>query len=230
MQKVKVLFIALVALASLGATALTATASAENGFLGNANPVNFTISSGGGTFQSLGSSIIVKCTSDSGEGQNTAGLNAKGEPNGEEDTLGWFEVKFKGCTAGGLAATGLSCGLTPTSCASKEIFVEGKYHLCVPVATPLKAYLVLLPNEVHFEVLGILTGVKGAVIGEVTSPSGTMEKITVVLTQSGGMNAIEECEGKRWILESETNGGAFEQSGEETTETITGPATEQIMY
>jgi len=216
MRKVKVLFVALVALTSLGAMALTATASAESGFLGNANPVSFTISSGAGTFQSVGSSIVVKCTSDSGEGQNTA-----------EDTLGWFEVKFKGCTAGGLAATGLSCGLTPTSCASKEIFVQGSYHL---YAEGGKAYLVLLPTEVHFEVLGILTSVKGSVIGEITSPTGTKEKITVALKQAGGKNSIEEVAGKKFTLESETNGGAFEQSGEETTETITGPATEEIMY
>jgi len=219
MLKLKALSMALVLWALLGAMALTAAASAESGFLGNANPVSFTISSGVTTITTVGSSIIVKCTEDKGEGQNT-----------KEDTLGWFAIKLKGCTAGGLPATGLSCGLVPTTCASKEIFVEGAYHLCVPWAEPLKAYQVLLPNEVHFEVLGILTAVRGSVIGEVTSPSGTKEKISVFFKATSGRNELEECEGVKRILEAETNGGAFEQGGLETLETITGPATEEIMY
>jgi hypothetical protein len=62
----------------------------------------------------------------------------------------------------------------------------------------------------------------GEVIGEITPVNKKTKTFTLSFKQSKGKQAITKFEGGATeILESSLNGGAFEQSGEETTDTLT---------
>jgi len=181
-------------------------------------PIGFTSTSGSGTLQTTGGTKV-SCKSDTNTGKL---LNSK------EDEV---TITFEGCsTLGGF----VTCSNTTKS---GQIIVG-----------PLKSLLVYEPGKTgvldkltpqsgttvtEFTCGGVKTVVRGGVLGSFPTINKQLHSTSLVFTQSGGVqthkkylnsSGVEE----ETFLESSTNGGAFEQAGEETTDTITLEGTREV--
>jgi hypothetical protein len=156
--------------------------------------------------------LELKCKAD------TASGNLEGE-NGPAA----FKVTFTGCTG----LLGVTC--TGKGQASGTEVWEGKAtYLLMLEGTTLKAgFAFKLSPEVEVECGGVSAKERGCMAGIASPLESFTKKITITLTQSKGVNSVtkilepgatseESC-----ILETSENGGAYEQTGEETTETLT---------
>jgi hypothetical protein len=207
----KTLGLTLLAVFALSAVVVSSAFAAEGEIL-KASGVSTSKDKGTATFESTGSSIIVKCTS------------SKGEVTAINTIESTFVEHFEGCTAGGFAATGLGD-------ASKVITVKGKIEvLAFKNGAVLDLAAVYTIEPVHFESLGILTEVRGSVIGLITNPENAKTKtVTSVLKGEKGKESITEVNGKKHHLESETNGSAFVESDQNQEAEATGTEVE-VMY
>jgi len=202
----------LLAVAALSAVVVSSALAAEGSILNAGTSTTHDLTTA--TFESTGSSIIVKST------------QSKGETKATSSTTGTFVEHFEKSTAGGFAATGLGD-------ASGVITVKGTYELLDFVNSEGKLDLAIIftIEPVHFEALGILTEVRGSVIGLITTAAGTKTKSTVALLKgTKGKESITEVNGVKHHLESETNGSAFVESDQNQEAEATGANEVEVMY
>jgi hypothetical protein len=136
------------------------------------------------------------------------------------DKKGTFtDLHFKGCKAFGLFAANSALD-------EKEVILTGDGDLEICLLEPKKlefgVYLTLL-HTVVIEVPAAKSKVevKGTVIGTLGANALSKTK-TAKFSQTKGVAAIKECEGKKAQLLASLAGGAFVEAGEETTEILTG--------
>lgn len=212
MRLVKMLGMAAITAVAAMALVGVASASAAAHYLQGGAPlghtVSFTGTSGAATLQTK-SGTKVTCTSDSATGKLL---------NSTEDEV---EVTFKGCKGPlGVSCTtsGQSSGVILTSLLKSELvnLVGGGVGVLL---TPVSG------DFADFSCIGIAIQVKGSVVG-VATPVGVQQKTgTLTFKQSGGkqipseyiLNGVK----KTSKLETSVSGGAFEESGQETTESLT---------
>jgi hypothetical protein len=185
---------------------IVASASAEEGLLPIKVPISGT-SEKGSLMDINGNSIT--CSSDTLLGVIFT-----------TDKKGTFtDLHFKGCKAFSLFADN-----SPLD--EKEVILTGDGDLEICLIEPKKlefgVYLTLL-HTVIIEVPAAKSKVevKGTLIGTLGANALSKTK-TVKFSQTKGVAAIKECEGKKAQLLVSLNGGAFVEAGEETTETLTG--------
>jgi hypothetical protein len=211
MQRLKILALSLMAVFALGAMA-SATASAEElpNFLPlgtEANPVTFTDKSGAGTLETVGGKVV-KCTSDTSTGEVTA------------PRLGKFDVLFLGCESSGIKCTGLKDTTTGS------VLVKGTFHIRTLLTEKKHVYVIFLIEHVHFSCL-LLVLVLGCAAGLLLSPNVLSSTLTIHLKQTKGVQEPTEIasEGsgstdEKCTLSTSIGGGAEEQSGELTEDTV----------
>jgi len=213
MRYAKTLGLMLLAVLALSAVMVSGASAAEGSLLG-AKGEPTTKDNGTATFESTGGGIAVKCTSSEGKLTEVTNTSAK------------FDELFLGCTAGGFKCTGLTDStagsiLAKGTVESFDATVGGKLTL-VNVYT--------LSSPVHFECLGVLTEVRGSVVGVVTNANGSKTTtVTSSLVGKEGKEELTEVEGVPHHLESETGGSAFVESSQNQNVTATGAEVE-VMY
>jgi hypothetical protein len=169
---------------------------------------SFTSTSGAGTLETKGGKKVT-CKADTNKGEITG---AK--------TFGKVFVIFTGCESSGFKCntSGAASGEIKTNELSGELGYLEK-------ATK-KVGIVLKPvgtSFAEFECSSLVkVKVTGAVVGEIT-PINTMTKtFTLKLEQSKGIQKWTKLEGGvESVLKTSINGGTAEQSGDESTDTIT---------
>jgi hypothetical protein len=198
----------LIAIGALGAIATaTASAATEPQFLPGSG-TKFTSSSGPGTLETANKGDIV-CTLDTDTGELTS------------DTTGVVTIDFTGCEALGII------GAHSLGDESKTTLVSGTLLLCWinEAKNEAGAYL-HLARELHIEITGVakLLLIKGSVLGKIEQAPKNGEKrlrYVQIFKQTKDAQEFKKCEGgKEEILETSENGGAFEKSGEATTDEI----------
>jgi hypothetical protein len=198
LKMVSAAFIATGVLVAVAASTATAT---ELGILPGAGNT-FTGESKTGTLETLGGSKI-ECKTDTTSGKLSS------------DTQGEATIAFKGCKALGFAANGLG--------EPKEQIIAGVSLLVCFINKSNKEVGVLVEpkTQQHIEVPALVTllVVKGSGVGELTPVNALAKKgpFELKFKQTGGDQA-DHCEGKALLFETSKNEGAFEKSGEGTTE------------
>lgn len=214
MRFIKMFGLAAIAAVAAMAVVGAASASAAAQYLQGGSPLNhsvaFTGTSGAGTLQTVGGTKVT-CTADDASGKLL---------NSTEDEA---EVTFLGCK-GPLGASCTSSGQATGVILTKTL----KSELVNLVGGGVG--VLLTPKEAgglfaEFSCLGVGVKVKGSVVGVVT-PVGVEQKTgTLTFKQSGGKQSPSQYELngslKSSKLETSVSGGAFEESGEETTESLT---------
>jgi hypothetical protein len=206
-----------IAIASLTCTAVAlfgASASfAAAQILPGAAKTAFTITTGKVLFQVKGGAAVA-CKAASGSGELTS------------STAGTGKLDFTGCSTAGL-------GINSLGDASATVLIAGEATICDIGKSTVGVDVHLPSTGVHLEVPStkLLLIKKGSFIIEAT-PVGTKTKsFKGVLQQSGGVQAIEKCEGgsKETLLLS-TDGGEFIQAGLEAQEVVLAfPVEEELM-
>jgi hypothetical protein len=208
-RRIKSTLIALIAISALSAIAsATASAATEPQFLPGEG-TKFTSTSGPGTLETAKKGNI-ECAADTDEGTLTS------------DTTGVVTIDFTKCKALGII------GAHSLGDAGETILVSGTELLCwINEAKDEAGAYVHLPSAgIHIEISAVakLLLVKGSVLGKVEPAPKNGEKHKsgkLILKQTKGAQEFTKCEGgKEEILETSENGGAFEKSGEQTTDEI----------
>jgi hypothetical protein len=217
MRYVKTLGLMLLAVLALSAVAASAASAFEGSVLGSTAGEVAKTASAGATFEATGSAIIVKCTSSEGTSTTINSTSSK------------FDELFLGCTAAGAKCTGLADTTTGS------ILVTGTTELLhfLTAANVLDLAVIFTINPVHFECLGILTEVKGSVIGLITDAAGVPTGVLhASLVGSKGAQSVTSVNGVEHKLLSETNGGAFVAGSQTQADTVTAPGTTKVepMY
>jgi|SRR6185312_8361716 len=213
MRYAKMLGLMLLAVVALSAVMVSGASAAEGSLLG-AKGEPTTKDNGTATFETTGGGIAMKCTSSEGKLTEVTSTSAK------------FDELFLGCTAGGFKCTGL------TDSTAGSILMKGTVE---SLDTTISGRLTLvnvytLSPPAHFECLGVLTELRGSVVGVVTNPNGEFTtKVTTSLIGKEGRNEITEVEGVSHHLESETGGSAFVEASLSQNVTATGAQVE-VMY
>lgn len=213
--------LALVAMLAFSAMAAASASGAEPEVKAAKFPVPFTSTSGKGTLETKGGSKVT-CESDTNKGEilDKAG-NSK------------VTVTFKKCTTKvlGITVSCTSSGQETGTIVTKPLKDRIRYinHTTKEVGDVLSPETGELLAE--FTCAGVTIKVRGSVIGKI--PAGKFEEPessgSLEFKQSGGVQNPREYEEevggvfKKVVahLETSTGGGAFEESGEETTDTIT---------
>lgn len=202
--------VAAAAMALIGASSASANAEYFQGGNPLGHVVGFTGTSGAGTLQTVGGSTVT-CTSDKATGKL---LNAT------EDEA---EVTFSGCK-GPLSAACTTSGQASGVILTKQL----KSELVNLVGGGVG--VLLTPKEAgglfaEFSCLGVVIKVRGSVVGVVTPVDSEQTTGTLTFSQSGGHQLPSEYELAGVLhsskLETSVGGGAFEESGEGTTESLT---------
>lgn len=145
-------------------------------------------------------------------------------------TLFDVHILFLGVRALGLATA--PCGLTKETTATEHVLIALLGHLGLADPGNRHAALLDVPSGFAFFCHNPLTGtndeigVKGSVIGTITKPAAGVEseELGIQFKQSGGIQEFTEfllpplMTGA--FLESNKNGGAFEQSGQAAPEVV----------
>jgi hypothetical protein len=214
MRHAKTLGLMLLAVFALSAVMVSAASAAEAEILGAKTAT--TKDNGTASFLATGGGLEVKCTSS--EGTVTP-------VTGKETTNATFDELFLGCTAGGFKCTGSKDTTTGSILATGGVEI-----VAIKEGATLKAVEIFTINEVEFSCLGVLTKVRGSVVGKVDNPAGEKTtKILALLIGKEGKNEITEVNGVKHHLESSTGGGAFVESDQNQNVTATGSEVE-VMY
>ena len=222
MKTVKIIGLCLVAVFAFSALAASSASATE--LLLSAATSTFSGSGGVSTLETLGGTTV-KCTASTFSGSGTTAH------------LGTLSILFTTCISSIFICTGVN-----DQAGSKMITVGGELHLnlasTVAGGTPHSAILVLV-NPVSFNCGGVIIQVQGNVIGLLRKADGVTPLVppenlvngTIVFKKSGtGMQddkvfllalTAPENEVMTAKLESKTGGGAFEESSQEGTATIT---------
>jgi hypothetical protein len=206
---------ALLAVLALAAIA-SATASAEEilwKWLPGKAGETFKGGSGKATLTEKGGATISckKSETKAKEGE----LLEEGATEGKDAILGLAFIHFSGCTAFGVATNSLGDS-------SGIILVHAEIHDCL--IAPNHFGLLIKPLPVHLEVplVGTLLVVTGDFVALVEPAGGTTpNKVwNLNITQAGGVQTIEKCEGgeKETLLTETNHNGTQVQSGEEAKE------------
>lgn len=231
MRLIKMLGLGAVAAMALMAFVGAASASAaepEYVLESGSFPVNFTSTSGAGVLKTVGGSEVI-CKKDTNTGKLI---------NSKEDEV---TVYFEECTAFGFPCT--------TSGQSSGTIKVGpvKSYLVYPVGGGTRVLDLLYPSSESFPpaeppngatiatftcVLVTVT-VRGSLLGEFGKTNEFSHTNSLILTQSGGVQAFKEYETesgevRKAYLESKKGGGAYEQAGEGTTDTLTLEGTRKV--
>lgn len=214
MRYAKAFGLMLLAVFALSAV-MASGASAAGEILGAAGTESTTKDNGSATFETSTGGITVKCTSSEGTLKSSSNTEAT------------FDELFLGCNAAGIKCTGLTDTTTGSILAKgkvvAEAFKEGE--------TLKLASIFTLEPAVHFTCAGILTEVRGSVIGVVSTASGSKgTTITTALTGSKGKETPVEVNGVNHHLESSTGGAAFAESSQIQNVTATGTVEVEPMY
>lgn len=220
MTRVRMLGLALVAALAVTAVAVSsasaATCSTKPCFTGP-YPNTFTSKSGAGTLETVGGTKV-KCSSDSTEG---------GEITGEK-TDKVKSVVFKGCESSGFkcSTSGAASGEIKTSELESTLGYINKSTKEVGIELKPKGG----GNFATFECTAFVkVTVKGSVIAVITPINTETTKYTLKFTQTKGKQTPQNLEGQsKDTLESSVDGGAFEESGEETSDELTLAKTAKI--
>jgi hypothetical protein len=215
MRGIKLVSAVVIALALTAVVSATAFA-ANPEFLPGTAGAKFTGKSGKATLAIKGGSTIT-CKESVVEKGNGELLGPK---------TGLAIIDFKGCTAFGLPANTLGD-------AKEIILVHVETELCTISLVPLVVGIIFTPLPVHIEIpsVGLLVSVTGSFVGSLTPLNTLTTTYTLTIAQSGGVQAIEKCEGgaARTLLSS-VDGGANTQSGEEAEKgTLTFEVAEELM-
>jgi hypothetical protein len=208
MQRLKVVRLVLLAAFAVSIVSVASASAALPEFTGPF-PKTFTSTSGKGALETVGGKTVT-CTSDTTD---------EGKITGEKTATA--VVLFSGCKSGIVSCNspGQAAGVIDTVPLTGTLGYISKAEKRVG--------LLLVPTTgelfVEFECTGFAKSkVKGAVIGELTPVNKKTKTFTLAFKQTKGKQAITKFEGGATeILESSLNGGAFEQAGEETTDTLT---------
>lgn len=145
---------------------------------------------------------------------------------------GSFEELYEGVTA---PLSGKCTSLTSTT--KGTVGTKGSYKIGYLDSAKTKVGIAFIISEVHFEcekVISLVTA-RGCLVGQATPLNTKTKTLQATLTQTKGINAFttileaDNSTTKSCKLESEINGGAFKQSGEEETATITMSAETSIL-
>ncbi len=220
--RVKTIGLAFVAVFALSAVAASAASAAKPEFLGPF-PNKFTSTSGKGILETVNGKKV-ECESDTNEGELTSA---------KKDNV---IVKFKGCKGLG----GGACHSTIPLGGPGEIITNKLLSTLGYIDKATKEVGIALEPEAKkglFTTIVCLVGeieipveVKGSVIGVVTPINTLTKTFTLEFKQSKGVQAVQNLEEKsKDTLETSINKGVFEESGEETTDTlVTEKATELV--
>lgn len=214
MRFIKMLGLAAIAAVAAMALVGASSASAAAHYLQGGSPLNhavaFTGTSGAGTLQTVGGSKVT-CTSDHVKGTLL---------NSTEDEA---EVTFLGCTGpfgASCTTAGQATRVILTSTLKSELvnLVGGGVGVLLTPKTAGGLFA-------EFSCLGVVIKVRGSLVG-VATPVGVEQTTgTLTFTQSGGKQTPSKYELngelKTAKLETSVGGGAFEESGESTTESLT---------
>jgi hypothetical protein len=215
MRGIKLVSAVVIALAL--AAAVSATAFAANPeFLPGTAGAKFTGKGGKATLAIKGGSTIT-C-------QEWVIEKGNGELLGPK--TGLAIIDFKGCTAFGLPANSLGD--------LKEIILAHvETELCYINKSTKHVGIIFTTLPVHIEIpaIGLLVSVTGSFIGLLEPVNIKQTVYTLNIAQTGGVQAIEKCEGgAARTLSTSTDGGAITQSGIEAEKgTITFEAAEELM-
>lgn len=203
-------------LAALALSAVMASSALAGGSIMGLNGTESTSAdSGSAVFETVSGGITVKCPS------------SEGKVKGISEDEATFDELFLGCNAAGIKCTGLTDTVVGSILAEGHIFFESFEEGGV---LKMAAIFTLNPG-VHFECGGILTEVRGSVIGIVSNASGVGTKsITTVLTGSKGKETPVVVNGVNHHLESSTAGGAFVESSQLQNVTATGTVEVEPLY
>jgi hypothetical protein len=212
MHRIRLMGLALIAVLALGALVATA-AMAEKPEFSPSEKNAFTAVGGKAKFEQKGGIAPVSAEKSTGKGEVT---NAK---------EGTFDELYENTTA---PLSGKCTGLEDKTVGS--VLAKGGFKIGYLDKAKTKVGVAFkLSSPIHFECEKTVTlvTVEGAAIGEITPINTLTNVFTVVLTQTGGVNAFTEILNatntafEKFVLKSETNGGAFAQAGQETTVKIT---------
>ncbi len=211
--------ITMVGLALLAALALSAVASATaSAALPEQSPTSgtFTISSGAGTFETL-KKESVKCTKDKGTGEITGAKTDKSK------------ITFEGCTG----PFGVKCNSTGEAAGNIKIEINSEV-VYLNKATKSTGEKLALASEVEIKCTALATlKVRGATLCPVTPINTKATVFTITCKQTSGKQEFREYENEKGekvkaITETSKNGGAFEESGLQDTDTLTFAAESEI--
>jgi hypothetical protein len=169
---------------------------------------------GTATFETTGGGVSAKCVS--GEGTTTTVKN-------------WhftFDFLFLGCNVGGFKCTG-----SKDTTAGSILWKGAVLLRAIKVGTELKTVAIYTLEEVELSCLGIVTKVRGTVVGLIKNTAGTTsKKLETLLKGENGKQEITEVEGVSLDLESSTGGGAFVESDLAQEAIATSMPEGEIMY
>jgi hypothetical protein len=229
MKRLKILGLALVAAFALSALAVASASATVAVILGG--PTTFTGKGGKAVLSTVGGTTL-----------EAESVSAEGTVPVNDARLGAYKFDFaKVKVGGGVGGECTSLLANGTQDAKGHVIVEGEYHVAHLTANKAHWELVFLFSTVHIEcektLLGtILIEVRtrngNGIVALVSSGDALTHTLTIKATK--GVQEIKEYEyneGENRTnvgLESSTNGGAFEEAGEnvEGAEFTTGTLTE----
>ncbi|HXD53565.1 MAG TPA: hypothetical protein VN618_02310 [Solirubrobacteraceae bacterium] len=213
MRYAKTLALALLAILAISPVTASPARAAEASLLG-AKGESTTKDNGTATFESTGGGIAVKCTSSEGKLTEITSTSAQ------------LDELLLGCTAGGFKCTGLKDATT----GSILLRIFRRSYGLILFGHLVYGWVEEVQEPVHFECLGVLTEVRGSVVGTVTNANGEKTtKVTSSFVGKEGKQEVTEVEGVNHHLESETGGSAFVESSLNQNVTETGSEVE-VMY
>ncbi len=207
MTRIRLIMLSLLAVFAFGALAAASASAALPEFEGPF-PNTFTSKSGAGKLQTVGGQEVT-CTADS----NTGSITGAKTDTANVTFTGCESVTLKakcqsGANEGEIKTVELSSTLGYISKAAKTVGIDLK-----PKAGELFA---------SFECGGVKIEVKGSVIGALTPINTKTKSFKLKFKETAGKQEVTKLEGEPTdVLMTSIAGGAFEESGESTEDTLT---------
>jgi hypothetical protein len=137
-----------------------------------------------------------------------------------------FDALFLGCNVGGFKCTG-----SKDTTAGSILVLGTILFRAIKLGGVLKAVAINTIEEVEFTCLGVVTKVRGTVVGLIKNAAGSKsKKLETLLKGEKGKQEITEVEGVSLHLESSTGGGAFVESDQAQEAIATSTPEGEIMY
>jgi hypothetical protein len=215
MRKVKLVTAALVAMAAFAAV-IAASASAELGFF--PHTITFTGTSGASILGTAGG-LTMQCSNDK--------LSGGAFENDKEGTI--KDIDFEGCKLLGLFAVNTPGDASGVILIHEATFTVGfinkaKLDMGISVHLPAGGITLEVPAAKS------TTVVTGSVIGLVSPDGSKVKTETLTFEAHSGTQEFNKLEGGvEEHLTATLSGGAPENAGEKTTETLTTSATAELM-